>query len=163
MVNGVLETRSYRKDDSGETSVQKFGKQGIGIRSQDVERPPIFAPPVIAVRKDGSLAYKITRICVVYPELPAWRDDTAFHQLLASFGSTLPLRRASALREARMRKRILHLTEGVTVRVCRLLEEAAVQAIASGGERIELETLSEEVVTASLISISDRRTRRTAA
>ena len=83
-------------------------------------------------------------------ELPAWRDDTAFHQLLASFGSTLPLRRASALREARMRKRILHLTEGVTVRVCRLLEEAAVQAIASGGERIELETLSEEVVTASL-------------
>jgi Bacterial TniB protein len=96
-------------------------------------------------------------------ELPAWRDDTAFHQLLASFGSTLPLRRASPLREARMRKRILHLTEGVTVRVCRLLEEAAVQAIASGGERIELETLSEEVVTASLVSISDRRTRRTAA
>ena len=94
---------------------------------------------------------------------PAWRDDTAFHQLLASFGSTLPLRRASALREARMRKRILHLTEGVTVRVCRLLEEAAAQAIASGGERIELETLSEEVVTASLVSISDRRTRRTAA
>ena len=96
-------------------------------------------------------------------ELPAWRDDTGFHQLLASFGSTLPLRRASALREARMRKRILHLTEGVTVRVCRLLEEAAVQAIASGGERIELETLSEEVVTASLVSISDRRTRRTVA
>ncbi len=64
-------------------------------------------------------------------ELAAWRDDTAFHQLLASFGSTLPLRRASALREA--------------------------------GERIELETLNEEVVTASLVSISDRRTRRTAA
>src|SRR6266481_9937269 len=32
---------------------------------------------------------------------------TAFHQLLASFGSTLPLWQASALREARMRKRIL--------------------------------------------------------
>ena len=49
------------------------------------------------------------------------------------------------------------------MRVCRLLEEAAVQAIASGAERIELVTLSEEVVTASLVSISDRRTRRTAA
>jgi hypothetical protein len=58
---------------------------------------------------------------------------------------------------------ILHLTEGVTVRVCRLLEEAAVQAIATGGERIELETLNEEVVTAKLVSISDRRTRRMAA
>jgi putative transposase len=32
-----------------------------------------------------------------------------------------------------------------------------------GCERIELETLNEEVVTASLVSISDRRTRRTAA
>ena len=58
-----------------------------------------------------------------------------------------------------MRKRILHLREGVTVRVCRLLEEAAVQAIASGEERIGLETLSEEVVTMSLVSISDRRTK----
>ena len=38
--------------------------------------------------------------------LPAWRDDTGFHQLLASCGSTLPVRRASALREARIRKRI---------------------------------------------------------
>jgi hypothetical protein len=95
-------------------------------------------------------------------ELPAWCDDIAFHQLLASFGSTLPLRRASALRDARLRKRILNLTEGVTVRVCRLLEEAAAQAIATGSECIELETLGEETVIASLVSISDRRLRRTA-
>ena len=96
-------------------------------------------------------------------ELPVWRDDTDFHQLLATFGSTLPLRKASGLREARLRKRILNLTDGVTVRICRLLEEAAVQAILSGGEQIELDTLSEEAVTASLVSISDRRLRRAAA
>jgi hypothetical protein len=96
-------------------------------------------------------------------ELPVWRDDTTFHQLLASFSSTLPLRQASPLRETPLRKRILNLTDGVTVRICRLLEEAAVQAIATGGERIELETLSEESVTASLVSISDRRLRRAAA
>ena len=77
-------------------------------------------------------------------ELPVWRDDTAFHQLLATFGSTLPLRKASGLRETRLRKGILNLTDGVTVRICRLLEEAAVQAIATGGEQIELDTLSEE-------------------
>ena len=88
---------------------------------------------------------------------------TAFHQLLASFGSTPPLRRASAYAKPGCANAFCHLTEGVTVRVCRLLEEAAVQAIASGGERIELETLSEEVVTANLVSISDRRMRRTAA
>jgi hypothetical protein len=78
-------------------------------------------------------------------ELPVWRDDTTFHQLLASFSSTLPLRQASPLRETPLRKRILNLTDGVTVRICRLLEEAAVQAIATGGERIELETLSEGI------------------
>ena len=33
-------------------------------------------------------------------ELPAWRDDTSFHQLLASFGSTLPLRQACPARSA---------------------------------------------------------------
>ena len=73
-------------------------------------------------------------------------------------------RRFGKLRtEARLRKRILNLTDGVTVRICRLLEEAAVQAIATGGEQIELDTLSEEAVTASLVSISDRRLRRAAA
>jgi len=45
-------------------------------------------------------------------ELPLWRDDTAFHQLLATFGSTLPLRKASGLRETRLRKRILNLRDG---------------------------------------------------
>ena len=46
--------------------------------------------------------------------------------------------RDRALRETRLPERILNLTDGITVRICRLLEEAAVQAIATGGERIEL-------------------------
>jgi hypothetical protein len=54
------------------------------------------------------------------------------------------------------------LSEGITVRICRLLEEAAVQAIVSGRERIELETLSEELLTSSLVSISERLQRRAA-
>jgi hypothetical protein len=58
----------------------------------------------------------------------------------------LPLRQASGLREPGLRKRILSLSKGITVRICRLLEEAAVQAIVSGRERIELETLSEELL-----------------
>ena len=51
------------------------------------------------------------------------------------------------------------MSEGITVRVCRLLEEAAVQAILSGRERIELEALSEELLARSLVSISERRQR----
>jgi DNA polymerase III delta prime subunit len=95
-------------------------------------------------------------------ELPTWRDDTTFHQFLASFGASLPLRQASELRESALRKRILSLSEGITVRICRLLEEAAVQAILSGRERIELETLSEALLASSLVSISERRQRRAA-
>jgi hypothetical protein len=92
-------------------------------------------------------------------DLPAWRDEPAFHQFLASFGASLPLRQASGLQEPALRKRILSLSEGITGRICRLLEEAAVQAIRSGRERIELETLSEELLARNLASIAERRRR----
>jgi hypothetical protein len=55
-------------------------------------------------------------------ELPTWRDDTTFHQFLASFGASLPLRQASGLLEVGLRKRVLSVTEGITVRICRLLD-----------------------------------------
>jgi len=40
-------------------------------------------------------------------ELPPWQDDPALLQLLASFAAILPLRRASELRDAKIRKRVL--------------------------------------------------------
>jgi hypothetical protein len=80
-------------------------------------------------------------------ELPAWRDDGALAQLLSSYRSLLG-------------NRLLSLTEGVTVRICRLLEAAAIQAIESGRERIDADLLSEGLLTHNLVSISDRRTRR---
>lgn len=95
-------------------------------------------------------------------ELTAWRDDTAFAQLLMSFGSILPLRKASELCHPKLRKRILSLTEGVMVRICRLLEAAAVQAVKSGREYIETDVLTDELTIATLVSISDRRSRRAA-
>src|SRR6185312_4124417 len=62
-------------------------------------------------------------------ELLPWQDDPALLQLLASFAAILPLRRASELRDPKIRNRVLVLTEGVTVRICRLLEAAAIQGI----------------------------------
>lgn len=50
-------------------------------------------------------------------ELPAWRDDTGFHQLLASFGSTLPLRRAPQLVCTRKRRTQQRTELGRCVRV----------------------------------------------
>jgi hypothetical protein len=75
-------------------------------------------------------------------ELPAWQDDAAFAQLLASFASVLPLRRPSELRDPKLQKRIFSLTEGVMVRVCRLLEEAALRGIETSRERIDMESIT---------------------
>ena len=94
-------------------------------------------------------------------ELPPWQDDPALLQLLASFAAILPLRRASELRDPKIRNRVLVLTEGVTVRICRLLEAAAIQAIEKEYELINLQMLTDDLTTETLVSISDRRSRRT--
>ena len=93
-------------------------------------------------------------------ELPAWENDAAFQQLLLSFESMLPLRRPSEFRDPKVHQRILGLTEGVLVRICRLIETAAVEAIRNGQEQISLALLKDDLVTESLISIADRRNRR---
>ncbi len=93
-------------------------------------------------------------------ELPPWQDDAALQQLLASFSAILPLRLPSELRDPKLRRRVLSLTEGVLVRLCRLMETAAVQAIENERERIDLNLLADDLLAQSLVSISDRRSRR---
>jgi hypothetical protein len=95
-------------------------------------------------------------------ELPAWENDAAFQQLLLSFESIIPLRRPSEFRDPKVHHRILNLTEGVLVRICRLVETAATEAIRGGHEQISLALLKDDLVTESLISIVDRRNRRVA-
>jgi hypothetical protein len=96
-------------------------------------------------------------------ELPAWEDDQTFQQLLLSFEAILPLRLPSDLRDPKVHQRILSLTEGVLVRICRLLDTAAIEAIRSQKERIDLSLLKENLVAESLVSISDRLRRRLSA
>jgi len=96
-------------------------------------------------------------------ELPCWQNDAGFEQLLLSFESILPLHRPSNFRDSKIHQRILSLTEGVLGRVCRLIEAAATEAIRSGEEHICLSLLKEDLVTESLVSIADRRTRRPSA
>ena len=96
-------------------------------------------------------------------ELPQWRNDASFAQLLKTFGAMFPLRAASDLCEPKIRQRILALTEGVTVRICRVLETAAIAAIRDGTETISLDTFKDSETAAGLVSIADRQRRRGAA
>jgi hypothetical protein len=95
-------------------------------------------------------------------ELPPWEDDATFQQLLCSFGAILPLRKSSKLVDTKARKRVLSLSEGVLVRICRLLESSAIAAIQTGAECIELGSLDDELGAQGLVSITDRRRRRVA-
>src|ERR1700677_706360 len=92
-------------------------------------------------------------------ELPAWENDSSFQQLLLSFESILPLRQRSEFRDPKVHQRILSLTEGILVRICRLLETAASEAIRGGQEHISLTLLDEKLINESLVSIVDRRNR----
>lgn len=54
------------------------------------------------------------------------------------------------------------MTDGITVRICIILEDAAVNAIKEDREHIDLESLHDDLAVPSLASVSYRRKRRTA-
>jgi hypothetical protein len=86
-------------------------------------------------------------------ELPPWHNDNDFRRLLASFQAILPLRKRSDLSAPDIRQEILRRTEGITVRIVRLLEQLAVEAVRSGSEEIALDRLSLMDSQAPLLSM----------
>lgn len=90
----------------------------------------------VALQMDAQLAERFDAF-----ELPRWKDDAAFRRLLVSITGWLPLRHKPQLDVPSCRKHILELTDGVTNRIFRLLEVAAVKAIQDGREIITEEDL----------------------
>jgi hypothetical protein len=86
-------------------------------------------------------------------ELPAWQNDESFLRLLASFQSVIPLRRSSDLTSAACRRLLLDRTNGVTVRIVRLLEALAIDAVRSGKECIDRDSLENLRVQPPLLSM----------
>jgi hypothetical protein len=79
-----------------------------------------------------------------------------FRRLLASYTGILPLRRPSELDQEKFRIAILKASDGITVRVVRLLERLAVDAIRSGTECITLESFRTLPTRAPLLSMEHR-------
>ena len=52
------------------------------------------------------------------------------------------------------------MSDGVTVRICRLLEDAAIMAIDQNTEHLSIERLLDDLAVQSLASVSDRHNRR---
>jgi hypothetical protein len=89
-------------------------------------------------------------------ELSRWRNDEAFNRLLASFLGLLPLRQQSDLLAPAVRKALLDHSDGVTVRIVRLIEALAIDAIRSGRERIDMESFSVVSSLPLLLSMEDQ-------
>lgn len=86
-------------------------------------------------------------------QLLPWRNDDEFIELLTAFEHTLPLRRPSDLRSAKVRRHILGETAGITVRIFRLVENVAIAAIRGGEERVDLTGLQNTDLAMPLVSM----------
>jgi type II secretory pathway predicted ATPase ExeA len=89
-------------------------------------------------------------------DLPPWQNDEAFLRLLVSFQSVFPLRRSSDLTSPASRRVLLDRTQGVTVRIVRLLETLAVDAIRSGKEKIDGDSLNDLRISPQLLSMGEQ-------
>ena len=127
----------------------------IRLLANELEMPLVCAGTPEARRAvltDNGLADRFESV-----ELPRWTNNIAFRRLLVSYAAILPLRRRSALDEEKVRSAILKASEGITVRIVRLLEHLAVEAIRSGTERITLESFGSLPERAPLLSMEHRR------
>lgn len=108
-----------------------------------------------ALLTDSQLAERFEAL-----HLAGWSNDRHFAQLLSSLGSILPLRRPSELATATTRQRVLDLTHGVTVRIFRLIETVAVEAIRNGSERITADSFASDDLVLPLVAMTREAERQ---
>jgi len=75
--------------------------------------------------------------------LPRWRLDTRYRQLLASFEYVLPLAEESNLTEKEMATKLLDMSGGTIGELSKLIRRAAIETIRQGREKISLSLLEE--------------------
>lgn len=99
----------------------------VGVGTKDAFRA-IQTDPQLANRFEPAL-------------LPRWAFDTDFLRLLASFERMLPLAEPSNLHETGLATKLFSLSEGYLGELSTLLTQAAVVAVESGQERIDIRLL----------------------
>jgi len=127
----------------------------IRLLANDLEMPLVCAGTPEARRAlltDSGLADRFESV-----ELPRWTNNLAFRRLLASFAGILPLRKSSDLDHEKVRASIIRLSDGVTVRIVRLLERLAVDAIHRGTECIDNGSFDVLPERAPLLSMERRQ------
>lgn len=146
---------------AGTARQQRVFLNTVRFLTNDLQIPIVCAGTEdarIAVLTDPHLADRFGAF-----ELLRWGDDNGLRQLMASFSGLLPLRSPSPLDSVAVRKRVIELTHGVTGRIFRLMEAAAVQAIRNGREMIDGSSFDDENLLLPLVSMQVAAGRRRAA
>lgn len=73
--------------------------------------------------------------------LPKWKLDNEYSDLLGSFETRIPLKKASNLRQVELAQKILWMGENILGEIHEVLKRAAIQAIKDKSEVITVETL----------------------
>lgn len=89
-----------------------------------------------AINTDAQLANRFEPFI-----LPRWKMDEEYLRLLTSFEAILPLRKASNLTDERLAMKVLSLSGGTIGEISTILKKAAIQAITSKKEYIDLSLL----------------------
>ena len=90
----------------------------------------------LAIQRDPQLENRFEPIV-----LPLWQAGREFELLLDSFITVLPLKYPSDLRQPAIVKLLLARSEGILGEVSTILKQAAVKAIETGQEMIDLKLL----------------------
>jgi type II secretory pathway predicted ATPase ExeA len=85
--------------------------------------------------------------------LPKWNYSEEYLRLLMSFERLLPLKKPSLLINEQLSKKILELSEGTIGEISNIISKAAIDAIVSQKEKIDLEILK----NLNYVKPSDRR------
>lgn len=105
----------------------------------------------LALLTDAHLAERFSAL-----HLLPWKNDGELRSLLASYGKILPLRLPSTLDNPRVCVRVMEMTDGVTSRICSLIETVAANAVFNGDERITEASFQAPDLVLPLVSMSMR-------
>jgi hypothetical protein len=150
-----IDARTHRLKETwlaGSFRQQRIFLNAIRFLANDLRAPLVCAGTDLACQAlltDPQLAERFEAF-----HLDHWKNDRRLAELLISLAGVLPLRRPSALHTAEVRRRVLELTDGVTVRIFRLVESVAIAAIRSGEERITAQSFLAPDLAPPLVAMS---------
>jgi hypothetical protein len=131
---------------------QRIFLNAIRFLANDLRAPLVCAGTDLArqaLLTDPQLAERFEAF-----HLDRWRNDRHLAELLISLAGLLPLRRPSMLHTAEVRRRVLDMTDGVTVRIFRLVESLAIEAIRSQEERITAQSFDAPDLVLPLVAMT---------